>query len=83
MQLVRLLVMTDGLPHASLTLAETESCHPDPREPDEQMLSALPGRDYRELYLQAHSRLERIARLVNVKPSPEITNLRDYRRPPW
>ena len=76
MKLVRLLVMTDDLPQASLTLAETESFHPDPREPEEHMLSGLPGRDYRELYQQGRSRLEKIAKLVPVAETPEIDRVR-------
>jgi V/A-type H+-transporting ATPase subunit I len=72
MKHVRLLVMIDDLPQASLTLAETESFHPDPREPEEQMLSGVPGRDYRERYQQARSRLEKIAKLVPVEETPEI-----------
>ena len=76
MKLVRLLVMTDDLPQASLTLAETESFHPDPREPEEQMLSGLPGRDYREFYQQARSRLEKIAKLVPVTEAPDIDQIR-------
>jgi V/A-type H+/Na+-transporting ATPase subunit I len=76
MKLVRLLVMTDDLPQASLTLAETESFHPDPREPEEQMLSGLPGRDYREFYQQARARLEKIAKLVPVDETPEIDQIR-------
>jgi len=76
MKHVRLLVMVDDLPQASLTLAETESFHPDPREPEEQMLTGFPGRDYRERYQQAHSRLEKIAKLVSVDETPEIADLR-------
>ena len=76
MKLVRLLVMTDDLPQASLTLAETESFHPDLREPEEQKLSGLPGRDYHEFYQQARSRLEKIAKLVPVTEAPDIDRIR-------
>ena len=76
MKLVRLLVMTDDLPQASLTLAETESFEPDPREPEAQMLSGLPGRDYHEFYQQARSRLEKIAKLVPVAEAPDIDRIR-------
>jgi V/A-type H+-transporting ATPase subunit I len=76
MKYVRLLVITDDLPQASLTLAETESFHPDTRAPDEQMLSGIPGRDYRDLYQQARSRLEKIAKVVPLEEMPEIGPLR-------
>jgi V/A-type H+-transporting ATPase subunit I len=76
MKLVRLLVMTDDLPQASLTLAGTEHFHPDPRPPEEQMLANMPGRDYRELYQQAHSRLEKISKLAAVDIEPAIAEVR-------
>ncbi len=72
MKHVRLLLLTDDLPQASLTLAETASFHPDTRPPEEQMLANLPGVDYRELYQQARARLEKIAKLVAIDETPEI-----------
>jgi len=72
MKHVRLLVMTDDLPQASLTLAETESFHPDERPPEIQALAGAPGRDYRERYRQAATRLDKIAKLVGVAPTPPM-----------
>lgn len=76
MKQVRLLVITDDLPQASLTLAETESFHPDPRPPEEQMLTGIPGRDYRDLYQQARSRLDKIAKVVEIDEAPMIEQVR-------
>ncbi|MCG6940254.1 MAG: ATPase [Thiohalocapsa sp.] len=75
MKHVRLLVMTDDLPQASLTLAETESFHPDERPPESQALAGVPGREYREHYRQAATRLDKIAKLVDVPATPPITQL--------
>ncbi len=76
MKHVRLLVLTEDLPQASLALAETESFHPDTRPPAEAQLSGLPGRDYRDTYNQARSRLDKIARLIPVSELPEIAEVR-------
>lgn len=76
MKHVRLLVITDDLPQASLTLAETESFHPDTRPPEEQLLSGIPGRDYREIYQQAHGRLEKIAKVVPVEAAADLDEVR-------
>jgi len=76
MKHVRLLVLTEDLPQASLALAETESFHPDTRPPTETRLAGLPGRDYRDTYTQAHSRLEKIVKLIQV---PEITEISEVR----
>jgi V/A-type H+-transporting ATPase subunit I len=75
MQHVRLLVMTDDLPQASLTLAETESFHPDERPPEAAALSEIPGRDYRERFRQAASRLDKIAKVVDVPATPTIAQV--------
>ncbi len=76
MKHVRLLVITDDLPQTSLTLAETESFHPDTRPPAEQLLSGIPGRDYRAIYQQAHVRLEKIAKVVPVDAAPDLDAVR-------
>jgi V/A-type H+-transporting ATPase subunit I len=76
MRHVRLLVMVDDLPQASLTLAETASFHPDPRPPAEPRLSGQPGGDYRELYQQTRSRLEKVAKLVPVPETPPFDEVR-------
>ena len=75
MKHVRLLVMTDDLPQASLTLAETESFHPDERPPEAEALAGTPGRDYRERYRTAASRLEKIAKLVDVPATPPLEHV--------
>ncbi|WP_242482465.1 V-type ATP synthase subunit I [Thiocystis violacea] len=76
MKHVRLLALTEALPRASLALAETESFHPDERAPLESQLAALPGHAYRELYSQAHTRLDKIARLIAVDPPDGIGQVR-------
>jgi V/A-type H+/Na+-transporting ATPase subunit I len=76
MKNVRLLVLTEDLPQASLALAQTESFHPDTRPPTESQLAGLPGRDYRDAYNQARSRLDKIAKLMEVPQAPEIPAVR-------
>ncbi|MGE5153474.1 MAG: V-type ATP synthase subunit I [Bdellovibrio bacteriovorus] len=76
MKHVRLLVLTEDLPQASLALAETESFHPDTRPPSESQLAGLPGRDYRDTYNQARSRLDKIAKLIEVPQVQEIPEVR-------
>lgn len=76
MKHVRLLVLTEDLPQASLALAETESFHPDTRPPAESRLTGLPGRDYRDTYNQARSRLDKIAKLIDVPVEKEIQEVR-------
>jgi V/A-type H+-transporting ATPase subunit I len=76
MKHVRLLVLTEDLPQASLALAETESFHPDDRAPADSALSGLPGRAYRDLYNQARLRLDKIAKLVPIPADPELPAVR-------
>jgi len=76
MKHVRLLVLTEDLPQASLALAQTESFHPDPRPPEESRLVGTPGRGYRETFTLAKSRLDKIAKLIPVPETPEIANVR-------
>ncbi|WP_295390113.1 V-type ATPase 116kDa subunit family protein [uncultured Thiodictyon sp.] len=94
MKHVRLLVLTQDLPQASLALAQTENFHPDTRPPAASALVGLPARDYRETYQQAHSRLEKIAKLipleeypalaqVRVVPHQELSDLNDWLGPIW
>jgi len=64
MKHVRLLVLTEDLPQASLTLAEHAGFHADTRPPEEEQLAGLPGRDYSDLFQQARSRLDKIAKLI-------------------
>jgi len=76
MKHVRLLVLTEDLPHASLALAEHQSFHADNRPPEEERLADLPGREYRDLYQQARSRLDKIAKLIPLEGEPEIGEVR-------
>ena len=76
MKHVRLLVLTEDLPQASLALAQAESFHPDTRPPTESQLAGLPGRDYRDTYNQARARLDKIAKLIEVPQTPEIPEVR-------
>ena len=76
MKHVRLLVLTEDLPQASLTLAQTESFHPDTRPPLEAALTGLPGRAYRDTYQQARSRLDKIAKLITVPDDPILDQIR-------
>jgi V/A-type H+-transporting ATPase subunit I len=76
MKHVRLLVLTGDLPRASLTLAETEAFHPDSRAPSESEFVNIPGRDYRDLYLQARSRLDKVSKLV---PLPDAVDIQAVR----
>jgi V/A-type H+-transporting ATPase subunit I len=76
MKHVRLLVLTEDLPQASLALADMESFHPDTRPPTEARLDGLPGREYREVFARASARLEKIAKLIPVPETPEIEDVR-------
>ena len=80
MKLVRLLVLTEDLPQASLTLAKAESFHADTRPPEETRLSNAPGRSYRELFQQARARLDKIGKLI---PLPEDQGLEQVRVLSW
>ncbi len=48
MKHVRLLILGEDLPRASLTLAELESFHADARAPEHDDLDGLPGLPYRD-----------------------------------
>ncbi len=76
MKHVRLLTLTEDLPQASLTLAETESFHPDTRDPAEAGLPNQPGREYRDTYLQARSRLSKISKLIPGEEVPKNARVR-------
>jgi V/A-type H+/Na+-transporting ATPase subunit I len=75
MKHVRLLVLREDLPQASLALAETASFHPDPRQPTEQRLAPLADCRYQQEYQQARSRIEKIAQVVPV-PEPDLREIR-------
>ncbi|AHE99788.1 ATPase [Thioalkalivibrio paradoxus ARh 1] len=75
MRHVRLLVLAEDLPQASLTLAETESFHPDPRAPQEQQLTPLEDCRYQQVHQQARSRLDKIRQMIPV-PEPDLGEIR-------
>ncbi len=75
MKHVRILVLREDLPQASLTLADTESFHPDPRQPREQQLTPLQDCRYQKEFQQARSRLDKIAQVVPV-PEPDLAEIR-------
>jgi V/A-type H+/Na+-transporting ATPase subunit I len=81
MRHVRLLVLTEDLPRASLALAQTESFHADTRPPEEQRLDHLPGRTYREQFQQARSRLDKIGKLIPLPAAAEIPQARVIQEP--
>ena len=64
MKHVRILVLGEELPQASLTLAELESFHADARAPEHDDLDGQPGLPYRDTWRQASSRLEKITKLI-------------------
>ena len=64
MKHVRILVLGEDLPQASLTLAELESFHADARAPEHDDLVGQPGLPYRDTWRQASSRLEKITKLI-------------------
>ncbi|MTW20681.1 V-type ATP synthase subunit I [Allochromatium palmeri] len=72
MKYIRLLVLTDDLPCASLALAETQCVHPDQRAPESEQLDTLPGRPFHDIHIQAQSRLDKIARLIHFAPPATI-----------
>jgi V/A-type H+-transporting ATPase subunit I len=76
MKYVRLLVLTEDLPHASLALAAHPCFHADNRAPEEERLSDLPSREYRDLFQQARSRLDKITRVIPQPDDPVIGHVR-------
>ncbi|MFO8152158.1 V-type ATP synthase subunit I [Thioalkalivibrio sp.] len=75
MKHVRLLVLQEDLPQASLVLAETERFHPDPRQPEEQRLTPLADSRYQREYQQGRSRFEKIGQVVPL-PEPDLSEIR-------
>jgi V/A-type H+/Na+-transporting ATPase subunit I len=75
MKHVRILVLREDLPQASLTLADTENFHPDPRAPQEQQLTPLQDCRYQTEFQQARSRLDKISQVVPV-PEPDLSEIR-------
>jgi len=71
MKHVRLLVIDEDLPRASLTLAELASFHADERPPSEEGFAGQPSVAYRDIWRQASSRLEKITRLIPLPPEAQ------------
>ncbi len=69
---ISLQVLTGDLPNASVILAELENFSPDPRPFDEEALPEVPGVDFRAIYAQARSRLEKIAQQIDFTLSPPL-----------
>ncbi len=72
MKHISLQVLTDGLPSASVILAELESFSPDPRPYAEEELPEVPGQNFRGLYSQAKTRLEKIVAQVDFDLAPTV-----------
>ncbi len=70
MKHISIQVFTADLPSASVILAELESFSPDPRPYAEDDLPEVPGQQFRHLYTQAKTRLEKIASQVDFVPTP-------------
>jgi len=76
MKHLRLLLLTEDLPRASLILAEMESFHADTRPPEEARLADAPGRGYSELFQTARSRLDKIGKLIPLDEEPQLAEIR-------
>jgi V/A-type H+/Na+-transporting ATPase subunit I len=75
MKHVRILALREDLPQVSLALAETESFHPDPRQPEEQQLAPLVDCRYQKVYQQARSRLDKIHQVIEA-PEADLSEIR-------
>lgn len=69
MKHVTLRVLTEDLPVVSLSLAELGLFCPDPRLEAEDELPENPGKRYRELYLQAKARMDKIQTHLDFGPT--------------
>lgn len=76
MKHVRLLVIEEDLPRASLTLAELASFHADPRPPENEGFAGSPGLAYRDTWQQAQSRLDKITKLIPLPPQEALLDPR-------
>ncbi len=75
MKHVLLQVMTDDLPQTSLILAELEVYSPDFRALHDDQFPNIPGQHFRSLYNQAHSRLGKISRHIELPDRIELNRL--------
>jgi V/A-type H+-transporting ATPase subunit I len=81
MKHLRLLVLTEDLPRASLILAEAESFHADTRPPEEASLTETPGHSYGELFRTASARLEKIGKLIPLDETAPLQTVRVIQEP--
>jgi V/A-type H+-transporting ATPase subunit I len=81
MKHVLIQVMTEDLPQVSLTLARQGVFAPDQRAVDAEKFPVIPGTHYRELFNQAASRLEKIARLLSLTDQPDLASVRVIEEP--
>jgi len=77
MKQLRIQILTEDLPRACLILAELGVFSPDPRPELEQEFPRLPAERYGELYAQAHSRIERILKLIPLDAPLRLPKLRE------
>jgi V/A-type H+-transporting ATPase subunit I len=77
MKYVVVQVLTEDLPRATLTLAELGGFNPSRREEYSKAMPLVPGEEYRELFRQAESRLEKILNQIPLGQSDEIGEVRE------
>ncbi len=68
MKHLRIHLLTEDLPLASLILADSACFSPDPRDSDAEAISEVPGESYRQFYRRARSRLDKISQQLPVEP---------------
>ncbi len=75
MKHVMLQVLTEDLPLVSLTLAEREVFSPDYRSCYAESFPNIPGVEYRQIYYQACSRLQKIEDHINLPEEIDVSQL--------
>jgi len=68
--------LTEDLPKVSLALAEVGVFAPDPRSAGKAHFPTVPGEKYRELFKQAHARLEKVGQILPMPPAPILHSVR-------
>ncbi|MEI6413777.1 MAG: V-type ATPase 116kDa subunit family protein [Pseudomonadota bacterium] len=79
MKHVQIQALTESLPRLSVALAEMDAFNPDPR-PVHRDLPEDPGDQYRDLFLQATTRLDKIRQHVDLPPLMTIKNIQGIER---
>ena len=72
MKQLRIQLLSDDLPQAALTLAETGAFSPGDCDDYAESFPDVPGEHYRELYHQARSRLDKIGNHIRLDPPSGI-----------